>query len=110
MSGHDDGPADLELTAIGEALSSLLHSRGLSQAAVLAAVLAAWPEAVGAELARWVRPVALRGDELVVEVESSPWATQVALLSDRLLEELAMAVGHPVASRLSARVNPRSER
>lgn len=111
MSGEPDvGPDGLDVTPIGDAVSSLLRSRGMTPAKQLAEVIAAWEQAVGPELAVRVRPVALRGDELVVEVDSSPWATQVSLLSDRLLEGLSACVGHPVARRLSPRVNPRSKR
>lgn len=109
-SGEEHPAHAIEATPIGDAMSSLLRARGMTPAKHLAEVMAAWEEAVGPELAERVRPVALRGDELVVEVDSSPWATQVSLLSDRLLDGLSAAIGRPVASRLSARVNPSSKR
>lgn len=109
MSEPEDPAPELDVTAIGEAVSSLLKARGLARAVALSDVMAAWPEAVGTDLADRVRPVALRGEELVVEVDSPAWATQVSLLSDRLLAGLERAVGRQVATRVKPRVIPRSQ-
>lgn len=110
MTAEEEGPAELDLMSIKDAFSSLLRLRGLGGVASLAALMSVWEEAVGSEVAGKVRPVALRHDELVVEVDSPAWATQVSLLSEQLLDQLAQAAGTPLASRLSARVNPRSNR
>ncbi|MHB1988461.1 MAG: DciA family protein [Acidimicrobiales bacterium] len=104
-----EGEEDLGITPIGDAMTSLLRSRGLGATVVLARVLSSWQSAVGADLASKIRPVALRHRELVCEVDDSAWATQVKLLSKKLLARLSEEVGASVADELSVHVKPRSE-
>lgn len=107
--GH--GPDENEgLTPLQEAVSALLSSRGLESAADLAGVMAAWPEVAGEELAARASPAALRGGELVVEVEDAAWGTQVTLLGGELLRRFHEQLGGPVVTRLVVRVKPRSNR
>jgi predicted nucleic acid-binding Zn ribbon protein len=101
--------ADIQVTPIGDAVSSLLQSRGLGGTVVLARVQAAWEEAAGPEVAARVRPVGLRGRELVCEVSDPAWATQIRLLSDKLLGRLAEVLGHAPADHLAVRISRRSE-
>ncbi len=115
MTGRDESRFEglsesLELTAIGDAMSSLLRARGLGATAVLAKISQVWDAAAGPELAARIEPVALRGRELVCEVAESAWATQVRLVSDRLLSRLEEELGARVVDRLSVRVRPRSGR
>ncbi len=100
----------LEVTAIGDAMTSLLRARGLGATAVLARISEVWDAAVGAELAARIRPVALRGRELVCEVPEPAWATQLRLVSDRLLARLEEELGARLVDDLSVRVRPRSGR
>lgn len=60
-----------EVSPIGDALDRFLTSSGLAPRLRAASVLKAWNDAAGEELARRARPVAFRGGELVVEVDSS---------------------------------------
>jgi len=100
---------DPTVTPIGDAVSSLLRSRGLGSTVVLAEVMAKWEQVAGAELAAKIRPVALQGRRLVCEVDEPAWATQVRLLADKLLGRLAEELGRDVADELSVRVKRRSE-
>lgn len=105
--GRYDDPendTDLGVTPLSNALASVLRARGLGATTVLAGVMDAWPEVVGPELAERVRPVSLRGRELVCEVDSPAWATQLQLLGSELLERLADHLGGPVADQLTVRV------
>lgn len=89
---------------IGAAVNRLLRARGLEEAAVLADVQAVWVEAVGAEVAAHVSPVALHSGELVADVDQAAWATQVQLLSSTLLARLAEVLGPGAPDRLRVRL------
>lgn len=89
---------------IGDALGNLLRARGLGATLVLADVVACWETVTGADVAAHVAPVALRGRELVVEVDQAAWATQIQLLSGTLLARLSEELGGGVADQLSVRV------
>jgi predicted nucleic acid-binding Zn ribbon protein len=106
---EDDDVTDQAVTPIGDAMATLLRSRGLGATVVLAEVMSAWERVAGPELAARVRPVSLRHGELVCEVDDPAWATQVRLLSEMLLGRLADEVGGKVADRLSIHVKRRSE-
>ncbi len=98
-----------EATPIGDAMSSLLRSRGLGSTIDLANVQSVWEEVAGPDVARRVRPVGLRDRELVCEVSDPAWATQIRLLGDHLLTRLSEVLGGTPADRLSVRISRRSE-
>ncbi len=52
-----------------------------------------WPEAVGPHIAAHTGRVFLRGNELVVQVDSPIWATELAAMSELLKERLNEAMG-----------------
>ncbi|MGH9296893.1 MAG: DUF721 domain-containing protein [Acidimicrobiales bacterium] len=101
LGGDDE---EVPGTPIREALSDLLRARGLSGTLVLADILACWQAAAGPEVAAHVRPVSLRGKELVVEVDQPAWATQVQLLAARLLSRLSEELGFVAVEQLKVRV------
>jgi hypothetical protein len=62
----------------------------------MADVVAAWPEAVGEEIARHAWPARLGQDgTLHVATDSSVWAFELAQLAGTLLERLRLALGEP---------------
>lgn len=63
-------------------------------------IWARWPQIAGPELARRVRPQALRGRTLVLAVSSSAWMQELSFLEQRLLDALADAVGPGVVEKI----------
>lgn len=61
----------------------------LAPATTLAAVQAAWPQAVGAAIAAEATPVSERDGVVTIACRSSTWANELDLLGDRTLEQLA---------------------
>lgn len=109
MSREDEVAAELEATSgvrLGSAIDRLLKVRGLEQGAVLADVDRLWDEVAGPDAAPHVRPRAVRGDELVLDVDHPAWATQVQLSAPELLGRLAASLGSRAPSRLSVHVVP----
>jgi predicted nucleic acid-binding Zn ribbon protein len=59
----------------------------------LAAVLAAWPEAVGERIAGEAQPVSERDGVVTVACRAATWAQELDLLADELLERLRARAG-----------------
>jgi predicted nucleic acid-binding Zn ribbon protein len=66
----------------------------------LAAVQAAWAEAVGDEIAAHARPVAERDGIVTVACDAATWAQELDLLAARLLEGLSVSLGEGAPRRL----------
>ena len=85
-----------------QALRSALERA--APATPLAAVQAAWGDAVGERVAAVAEPVSERGGTLVVRCEDPVWAEELELLQDRLLERLEEALGERAPKALRFRV------
>lgn len=66
----------------------------------LAAIQAAWPEAVGARIAAEAQPVRERDGTVTIECRAATWAQELDLLHDDLLARLNEAVGSELVKRL----------
>ena len=73
----------------------------------LAAVQAAWPDAVGARIAAEARPVREREGTVTVECRAATWAQELDLLHDELLERVNEALGGERVTRLRMVVGER---
>lgn len=71
----------------------------------LAAVQAAWSEAVGEQLAAVATPVSERDGTVTVECADTVWAQELDLMQKALLERLRDAVGERAPRDLRFRVN-----
>ncbi len=93
-----------EPVAIGALLPRLLHDLGLGASARILRIAERWAGAVGPEVALRSQPLALRGDELEVGVESSVWCQQLQLQAPELLARLRAALGDDAPSKLRFRL------
>ena len=90
---------------LGGALGAELGRLGPAGGADLAAIVAAWPAAVGAENARRAWPARIARDgTLHVHAADAVWAHQLTMLGPRVLEALRERVGEgaPAAIRFAA--------
>ena len=71
---------------------------------------AAWPEIVGAEVARNSRPAQINAGTLVVTTRSSAWSHQLSFLSDHVLRAVAARLPRAGVERLRFRVGRIAER
>lgn len=71
----------------------------------LAAVQAAWSNAVGDQLAAVAIPVSERGGTLTIECADAVWAQELDLMQESLLERLRAEVGDKAPAALRFRVN-----
>ena len=71
----------------------------------LAAVQAAWPAAVGEQLAAVATPVSERAGTLTIECADAVWTQELDLMQETLLQRLRDAVGDRAPQALRFRVN-----
>jgi len=71
----------------------------------LATVQAAWPAAVGEQLAAVATPTSERQGTLTIECADAVWAQELDLMQETLLERLRDAVGEQAPKSLRFRVN-----
>ncbi|HYT38978.1 MAG TPA: DUF721 domain-containing protein [Acidimicrobiia bacterium] len=83
---------DRPVRRLGEALSEVAADLHLDDPGDVAAVMAAWPAAVGAVIADHVRPRRLHDGELLVEVDAPIWATQLRYLEEDVLRRLGRKI------------------
>jgi predicted nucleic acid-binding Zn ribbon protein len=69
----------------------------------LAAVQAAWVEAVGEHVAAASRPVAEQGRTVVVECDDPVWAEELSLMQEELIGRLKEALGEAAPQALRFR-------
>jgi hypothetical protein len=92
---------------LGEGIQRELARSGSRDAIPLAAVTAAWPEAVGDAVARKSWPLRLARDgTLHVAAESATWANELSLLQDEVLAALAVRLGDQAPAAIRFAVGP----
>jgi hypothetical protein len=92
---------------IGDEVERTLARGGSRAALPLARLTAAWPEAVGAPIARnaWPRRIAADGT-LHVATSSATWASELTMLADELLGRLRDRLGADAPAKLRCAVGP----
>ena len=82
----------------------MLGDLGLDAAVSAFRIGELWEEAVGAEIASHCRPVAMRGEVLEAEVDSSVWCQQLQMERPRILQALREVLGDDAPKDLRLRV------
>jgi predicted nucleic acid-binding Zn ribbon protein len=90
--------------AIGPVVGQVLGDLGLDAAMSAFRIGELWEEAVGPEIARHCRPVAVRGGVLEAEVDSSVWCQQLQMERPQLLQALKDTLGDDAPADLRLRV------
>jgi len=92
---------------LGRSLGAELGRLGPSEGADLAAIVAAWPTAVGAENARRAWPARVgRDGTLHVHTADAVWAHQLTMLGPQVLAALRQAVGDAAPATLRFAAGP----
>ena len=93
---------------IGGVVGKVLSELGLDAAQEAFRIGELWEEAVGSEVARHCRPVAVRSGVLEAEVDSSVWCQQLQMEREGLLAALREVLGPSAPTDLRLRVGYRS--
>ena len=92
---------------IGESVGRELARSGGGAGAALAEIVAVWPQAVGAAVARQAWPLRVgRDGTLHVATASSTWAFELDRLSPEIHERLSALAGSAAPTKLRFRVGP----
>lgn len=83
--------------------SGVLRASLLGMGGELGAIVAAFAQAVGPQLAAHATPSRLQGGTLTVRCSSAAWAQTIALREQELVERLAPLLGDGVVRRIHAR-------
>jgi predicted nucleic acid-binding Zn ribbon protein len=89
---------------IGSVVGQVLGDLGLDAAREAFRIGELWEDAVGPEVAAHCRPVAVRGNVLEAEVDSSVWCQQLQMEREQLLAALRETLGAGAPSDLRFRV------
>ena len=84
-------------------LEQLLKDFGTPEIKVVTSVVDQWQEIVGVELAKMVSAVAVRGSELIVQVDDPAWASQISWLEKQLLDKIESLVGEEKITSIRVR-------
>ena len=89
-----------EPVSLSESLAGVGRELGLPEPSELTAVLEAWPDMVGADIARHAQVRSLRDGVLVVGVDDPAFATQLRYLESTVRDAAATLVGRPAVRSL----------
>lgn len=90
--------------AVGGLIDRVLADLGAGPTARAVRIADHWEEAVGRDVACHSRPVAIRGEVLEVEVDTSVWCQQLQLRTPQILAALRDTVGRDAPSEVWLRV------
>jgi len=100
-----DGVSDS--VSIGSVIPEIMKKLGLKGQHVLESLAEAWPDIVGADVAKHTRPGGLQGDALVVYVDNSTWLSELARYGKgKMLSNIQERVGNDSVSSVSFRLDP----
>ena len=78
-----------KFSSLGDALDGWISRHGMVKRFDLAAAVAAWPDAVGPQVAAVTRAISVTPDgTLMVRVATHAWATELGLMAPRILTRL----------------------
>jgi predicted nucleic acid-binding Zn ribbon protein len=97
---------------LGEVITAWLASSGLEKGLGKGRLLDEWESLVGPRIAAVSRPVDVRGETLLLEVEDPSWRSELSMMQERLLETISERQGLPGIKRIRfiARVRSRDGR
>lgn len=85
--------ANKKFTPIGEALARVLQQYRPATDPFMIQVWNVWESAVGASIAANARPVAFKGELLLVHVSSSTWLHHLRILEKEIISKINAALG-----------------
>jgi predicted nucleic acid-binding Zn ribbon protein len=87
-----------EPVSLGDAIAAVGKELGLPEPNALAALTAAWPDIVGAQVATHASVRSVRDGTCTVEVDAAGWATQIRYAEQQVVERAAACCGPGVVT------------
>ncbi|MFC1530134.1 DUF721 domain-containing protein [Gemmatimonadota bacterium] len=85
---------------LGEVITAWLATSGLEKGLVKGRLLDEWESLVGPRIAAVSRPIDVRGETLLLEVEDPAWRSELSMMQERLLETISEGQGLPRIRRI----------
>jgi predicted nucleic acid-binding Zn ribbon protein len=85
---------------LGEVIAAWLSSSGLEKGLGRGHLLDEWESLVGPRIAAVSRPIDVRGETLLLEVEDPAWRSELSMMQERLLEAISERQGLPRIRRI----------
>ena len=85
---------------LGEVMAAWLSASGLERGLGRGRLLEEWESLVGASVAAVSKPVDVRGETLLLEVEDPAWRSELSMMQERLLEAISSRPGLPRIRRI----------
>ena len=93
-----------DFSHIGSIIGNVLKEYMPESASELTRVWQIWDDAVGEIIAANARPVAFKGDLLLVHATSSTWIHQLHFLKADIISKLNAALGKPMISEIKFKI------
>ena len=91
---------------LGEVISTALATRIQGKNTELLQVWQNWDAAVGQVIADNARPAAVKGNILLVHVNSSPWLHQLQFLKKDIINKVNTALGENLIEEIKFKIGP----
>ena len=85
---------------LGRILEEWLRVSGLDRAVLSGQLQQDWESIVGPRISAVSRPIDVRGETLVIEVENPVWRNELSLLQDALLAQVRAHPGAPAVTKI----------
>lgn len=89
-----------KLKTLSEILRNLINSTDLADGLGKGRLLEKWESLVGPSISAVSRPIDVRGDTLLLEVEDPVWRSELSLMQEHLLETINGDPELPEVSRI----------
>lgn len=94
------------IESVGSVIDKLLRSGIRRQDTPLLQVWELWEQAVGQIIAENARPAAIKGNILLVHVNSSPWLHQLSFLKKDILVRINRELGRDLVGDIKFKIGP----
>lgn len=88
---------------LGDALKSLVRSRGWSAPVAVGSVVSRWDQLVGSSIAEHCRPDHFEDGVVTVVCDSTAWATNLKLMKPKLMDVFEQELGKGIVTEIEIR-------
>lgn len=86
----------MEPRLLGDVLKKFIKSKPIGKSLAGASVLKEWDNIVSPPINKFARPVGIKDNKLLVEVNSSPWLNELTFLKEDIRTKLNHKIGREV--------------
>lgn len=88
---------------LGEALQTLVRTRGWKAPVAVGSVISRWDQLVGEAIAQHCRPETFEDGTVVVGCDSTAWATNLKLMKPKILDVFEKELGQGIVTEIEIR-------